>query len=120
MLIGMVMDENKKNIVPFINGKYVRVYDDKSEKYKDVKNPSLQLNTGKRSAVISWFYNQNIELICSPPNTFCELSYKSAKEKKMNFLTFEENIPFETFKKRLKNGDINLTSYIEKRNLKSN
>ena len=121
MLIGMTMDKEKEMIVPFTEGEYVRVFNSDTGNLEDAKNPSLHLSEGRRGVVVNWFYEQGVELICSPPNTFCELSYENAKEKKMSFYTFEKDISFLKFKRKLEAEDISLTSHIKKENiLKSN
>lgn len=108
MLIGMVLSSDDKTIVPFIEGQTVRVFNTDSHQIKDAPNPALKLKEGKRGAVVNWFYEHGVELICSPPGTLCDLSYKNAQEKKMNFYRLNPGTTFSEFQTQLENGQISL------------
>jgi hypothetical protein len=103
MIIATVLNE-KKIIVPIIEGKIIRFYDSEKKTYEDFENPAIHLNEGRRGAALRFAEEKGAMAFGTPPQTFCELSYEKAKSDGILFYQLEEGTSFEKFEEKVKSN----------------
>ncbi|WP_068672224.1 hypothetical protein [Oceanobacillus sp. Castelsardo] len=105
MIIAAVLNE-KKIIVPIVEGKVLRVYNSKKKTYEDLENPAIYLKEGRRGAALGYAKEKGAEAFVAPPQTFCDLSYEKAKNDGIQFYQLEESILFEQFEEKIKSNQL--------------
>ena len=103
MIIATVLNE-KKIIVPIIEGKIIRVYDSEKKTYEDFENPAIHLKEGRRGAALRFTKKKGAVAFGAPPQTFCDLSYEKAKSEGILFYQLEEGTSFEKFQEIVKSN----------------
>ncbi|WKB34760.1 hypothetical protein QS257_12615 [Terrilactibacillus sp. S3-3] len=97
MLIAMVVD-GEDCILPIVDG-VLRIYNTETGAYKDYPNPAVGLTEGRRSAALQFAINQGATAFCTPPLTFCELSYEKARRESIAFLPLKPETTFAEFQR---------------------
>ncbi|MFS0750673.1 hypothetical protein [Oceanobacillus sp. 1P07AA] len=105
MIIASVLDE-KEYIVPIVEGKTLRIFNSKTKQIEDFENPAVHLKEGRRGATLKFAEQKGAESFITPPQTFCELSYKKARTDGIQFFKLDNSIPFEQFEKQFHSNSI--------------
>lgn len=103
MIIAAVLDE-RKFIVPIVEGKVLRIYNSKTKQVVDYENPAVHLKEGRRGAALKFAEKQGVEAFVAPPQTFCELSYEKARNDGIQFFQLSNSISFDQFEDRIKSN----------------
>lgn len=108
MTIAVVL--NDKGIVsPIVEGTILRIIQPDFT-YTDYRNPALDLTEGRRGATLRQAIESGVTTFIAPPATFCELSYKKAKEEQVTFYNVEPNQTYEAIEAALKAGQIKIST----------
>lgn len=105
MLIAAIIDE-KETILPITEGTTLRIYNTENKEVEDYTNPALALTEGRRGATLRFAEEKGATVFVAPPNTFCELSYKSAQADKVTFINIEPNTTFHSFEQALLKNEV--------------
>lgn len=86
-----------EEIVPIVEGDWVRIYNTETNGFEDHRNPALSVEEGRRGEVLKFVNNFNVTVFLAPPNTFCERSYDKAKEQDIQFVQLNPGTLFQQF-----------------------
>ncbi|WP_318503397.1 hypothetical protein [Bacillus sp. T3] len=112
MKLALVLAEQKEIIVPIVEGTVIRIYDTETRQYEDYENPALSLQSGKRGAIIRWLNERGINLLVTPPNTLCELSYEAAQKEEFHYYRVEAETNFTYLRQLIDHNQLLLTDHL--------
>ena len=109
MKIAMTISGGNEILVPIVEGDFIRLFDTEIGVCEDFANPALQLQNGKRGAVIRWLNEKKVNLLCTLPSMLCELSYEAAQKEDFNYYRVEPGTSFLELKKALADNTLEIT-----------
>lgn len=109
MTIAMVLSGNQELIVPIVEGEIIRLFNAETGDVQDFENPALQLENGKRGAVINWLNEKGVHVLCTPPSTLCELSYRAAQKEQFHYYRLKKDTSFSELKQLILSNTLELT-----------
>ncbi|ALC80255.1 MULTISPECIES: hypothetical protein [Bacillus] len=107
MIIACTLDQNEI-IKPITEGVIVRIYREETEEFQDFRNPAMDIKEGRRGAALKLAVENGATAFAAPPETFCELSYRKAKDENVSFYNIASNLSFSEFQKQLTAKTIHL------------
>ncbi len=109
MKIAMTISGENEILVPIVEGDIIRLYNPETGEFEDFINPALQLQSGKRGAVIRFLNNRKVNLLCAPPKMLCELSYEAAQKEDFIYYRVEAGTSFSELKRLLADNVLAMT-----------
>ncbi|MBD8033988.1 chemotaxis protein CheY [Solibacillus merdavium] len=107
MTIAVVVND-EGIVTPIVEGTILRIIQ-KDHSIEDFRNPALDLTEGRRGATLRKAIEQGATTFIAPPETFCELSYKKAKEEQISFINIAANQSFAQVIEQVNSGEIQIS-----------
>lgn len=113
MSVAVILD-NQETILPIVEGSILRIYNPLTEEKEDFPNPAIGLVDGRRAAVLRFVAEKGVKTIVTPPHSFCEIAYETARKDEVNFIKVEANTTFETLQQLFAQNKIETQAVLPK------
>ncbi|AAM23424.1 putative Fe-Mo cluster-binding NifX family protein [Caldanaerobacter subterraneus subsp. tengcongensis MB4] len=94
------------------DGPHIVIFDTEKNQTEKYDNPGYHLEENRRSTVVDFLFEKNVDVVITVPEAFCSISYGKARQKGLKFIRLKESMPYEEVIKDLSSHLERLTDNI--------